>query len=144
MADNDRISNANDSEIERLGKELKEKNQDIRLAETKLAEERRMALLCRSQLDDVRSQFDSLKFLSRNELTIMQSQIGDLRSLASSQVTELTELRSLVGDIRAHIGDLKQESVESLAREVWRERRRRKPTQKIRRWFALNWPHLSR
>jgi SAM-dependent methyltransferase len=124
-----------DAQITGLRAEIQERDSDLHLAETKLAEERRMGLLSRSQLDDLRSQFDSLKFIGKNELANMRSQVADLQS----QMVELTHIPAQIDDLKTSSMVLSHDAIRAVASEVWRERRRRNPVSKIRRWFKRNW-----
>ena len=85
-----------DAQLTELRAKIQERDSDLHLAETKLAEERRMGLLSRSQVDDLRSQFDSLKFIGKNELANMRSQLVDLQS----QMVELTHIPAQIDDLK--------------------------------------------
>jgi SAM-dependent methyltransferase len=93
-----------------LDAKLNERQSQIRSLEFKLAEERRAGLAIREELDDSRTR------------------VVELRS-------HVEELKSRVDELAVRGTKLNEDALRAVASEVWRERRRRRLTSKVRRWF---------
>jgi SAM-dependent methyltransferase len=114
-----------------LEAELKERRAHEGYLEAELKERRAHEGYLEAELKESRAQirsFEAKLAEERRAGLAIREQLGESRS-------RVDELRLRVDELGSRGTKLSEETIKTVASEVWRERRRRRLTSKVRRWF---------